>query len=111
MKQKIEEIRKELEETEVHATRACELAVKLSAYWANINEQLVEREMTYNKTFVEFTLHEPTVAKAKVLAQASEDYHKLLEYQTLSKSCQEMIRSLNRLVRRKELEASTSRYG
>ena len=111
MKDKINELRDELETTEIHPTRACEIAVRLSAYWANINEQLVEREMIYNRELEYFMKKYPTVASAKITAQATESYKNLLEYQALDKSCLNMIRALNKLVRRKELEASTSRYG
>lgn len=110
MKDKINELRQELATTEVHATRAVAIAVRLSAYWANINEQLVGAEMTYNRYFEAITHKVTTVSRAKVLSLASKEYETVLELRTLSKSCQEMIRALNRLVRRKELEHRESRY-
>ena len=111
IKESINDLRNELETTEIHPTRACQIAVRLSAYWANINEQLVEREMIYNNYLADIMRHVIVVSKAKVFAQSSEQYKNVIEYQSLSKSVVMMIRSLNRLVRRKELEASTSRYG
>ena len=110
MKEKIEAIRKELE-SDVTPTRASEIAIRLSAYWAFINEELVKREMDYNTKLLEVAKGESTYASAKVIAQASEEYKNWLEYRSFSKSLMEMIRTCNRYVRRKEIEWKEGRYG
>lgn len=79
-------------------------SIELSSLWASVRVSLVDREMTFNEKRRDLVLEHGTVAKAKVFAEASEEYRALLEAQAYSDASMEMMRTTKRAVALAEQE-------
>lgn len=83
---------------------------ELSALTGNVNEEIVAREMDFNRMLNDL-LNTPdmTAAKAKIRAQASEEYEALLRAKGYLVLLTEMMRALKYRLRSLELEFQAAR--
>lgn len=79
-------------------------SIELSSLWASVRVNLVDREMSFNEKRRELVIEHGTAAKAKIFAEASEEYRALLEAKAYSDAAQEMMRTTKRAVALAEQE-------
>lgn len=84
--------------------RAGEVMVELSSLLGNINNEILEREIAYNKKLLECLDKEKTANKAKIIAETSDEYRLMREAKNAEKVALEIIRSLKYYLRVKEDE-------
>jgi hypothetical protein len=100
----------EVRDTDLMPERAAEILAKSSALFGNINDTIRERGMIYNKKLLEVLDSEKSVAKAKVIAETTEEYNSYLEAKNTKEALLELIRSLKYFLRAKEEEFKTSQF-
>lgn len=84
--------------------RAAELLVKLSALLGNINQFIIDREMTYNEVLRLAYESEEKANRAKIKAESSQAYREKLEARATKEVCLEIIRSLKYYLKAKQEE-------
>ena len=68
-------------------------SIELSSLWASINREIVDRRLNYNEVLKNLTIEHGTVSKAKVYAEATNEFREWLTAEAYSKSVQELIRT------------------
>jgi len=88
-----------------------ERLVILSTYYANLTSHLADLESQYYKTLdlAMESEEKMTAAKAKIKAQAGEEYRKYLQAKNLALSLVEQIRSIKVFIRVKQGEWEASK--
>lgn len=90
--------------------RASQILVELSAILGNINSEILEREIAYNKRLLSCYEKESKANRAKILAETSEEYIALREAKNAEVCAVEMIRSLKYFLKVREEELRQSKY-
>lgn len=85
-------------------------SIELSSLWASINIEIVDRKMKYAQRFKELLIEHLTPPKAKIYAEATEEFRAVLEAEAYSKSVQELIRTTKRATSLAENELRESKY-
>lgn len=85
-------------------------SIELSSLWSSVNLQIVDRKMKYAEKFRDLLIEHTTAPKAKIYAEATEEYRAVLEAEAYSKSLQELIRTTKRATALAESEQRESKY-
>jgi hypothetical protein len=95
--------------SELQASEASEIMVELSSLMSNINEEIKNKTVLYNKKLLEL-VEQPkmSVAKAEIVAKGTEEWQSLETAKGYRESCLEAIRSLKYFCRAREEEMSVS---
>lgn len=83
---------------------AAQMLVELTALTGNIHEEIVGRGNQYRIKLADLVEKYGSVAKAKVIAQASPEYGDLVQATAYLEMASEMIRSLKVFIKSKEEE-------
>lgn len=78
---------------------ASEILVELSSLLASLNSEIVEKQFLLNKKRAELLEEHKTVAKAKTLSEASEEWREWYERMMWRDALLELIRSLKYYIR------------
>lgn len=92
------------------AHRISQEVMELSSLLASCNKELIDRKMAYyqlSKTLLE---QHKVAAKAKVHAEATEEYRQVMEAEAYAKSTLEMLRAAKRYIRLVEAESKETKY-
>jgi hypothetical protein len=88
---------------------ASQMLVELSALVGNVNDEILEREMTYNRQLNELlSTPEMTAAKARIRANASEDYEALVRAKNYLVLVTQMIQAIKYRLRSLDEERRAS---
>lgn len=105
----IDEIEAEARETDVTPTRASEMVVRLSSLYSNVLQEMGRRQFVYNRVLADAIEVTKAAARAKVRAQATNEYAELQETVLLEKSTLQLIQSLKVLAKVKAEEMRLAR--
>jgi len=100
----------EVRDTDLQPDRAAEILSKCAAVFGNVNDEIRERGMIYNKKLLEILDSEKSVARAKVIAECSEEYDNYLQAKNTKEALTELIRSLKYFLNAKKDEYTTSQF-
>lgn len=101
IKERSEEIRNA---SELHSTRVAEILLELSSLLASLNSHIAEKKYLYN-ILLQMKLEELGVAsKAKIAAQASNEWREMNEAELQAEALNETIRSTKYFLRAHEQE-------
>ena len=84
--------------------------IELSALWANVNKDLVDKDCNYRERRKIEREKYKTSAEAMIFAEASPEYRQFKEAEARAKSLQEIIRSNKRFIRLMENEQKEAMY-
>lgn len=84
--------------------RAAEVLVEVSALVGNINDEIKESEMAYNKLLLTYLEAEPKANRAKIKADCSKENERRIEARNTMMSADYLIKSLKYYLRTKETE-------
>lgn len=104
VRENIKDYQKEIQTTELHPVRAAEILVELSALLGNINDELKNAQMSFNRHLLDTLNDVPVASKAKIQAETSHEYERLLEVKGTEKVALEMMRSLKYYIKEKREE-------
>ena len=90
--------------------RAAELLNHLAALSGNINDEILQREVEYNKALLDLLDREEKAGRAKILAQLTPEYQAWKEAVNARELNTELIRSLKYYLQAKREEWGTTRY-
>lgn len=100
----IRSIQTRVRDQDLPPAEAAELAVKLSALYGNVLDEVREAEMEFNNVLLTHMNGTEAANRAKIRAQTTDEYKRLREAQDTSKLVLELTRSLKSLVRLKQEE-------
>jgi len=107
----IKDFQREIRDTDLLPERASEILAKSAALMVNVNDEIRERAMIYNKKLLEILDQEnKSVAKARVIAETTQEYEDYLEAKNTKEALLELIRSLKYFLRAKEEEFGISKF-
>lgn len=106
----IKDIQGEVRSTELHPERASELLNQLSSLLGNVNDQLKDKQMDYNKALLVIIEDSKTVAKARLVGETTQEYEELLSIKGTKELVLEMIRSLKYYLKSKYDEQREVKY-
>lgn len=109
IREMIATIQKELRDTDLSPARASELLNQLSALLGNVNDEVIDRQMTYN-CIILIEAEKQTVAKARLVAETQGEYKQLLIAKATKELVESMIGSLKYYLRSKEHEYREAKY-
>lgn len=98
VRERIEEIQVEVRETDPPPARLCEMALELSSLFGNCTREVTKRELSYNRVLAVAMDGEEAANRATVRAKASTEYGDYLEAKNTAAACQQLIRTLNRVM-------------
>ena len=104
----IRRIQVEIRDSSVEASRAAELIPKLTSLYASVLEEVTRREMEYNAVLSTLMDEDMPANRAKIRAQATDEYQALREAQNVEKSTLQLIQSLKTLVKLRQEEMRLS---
>ena len=78
---------------------ASKILVELTAIWGNVNSNLIDAQMDFNKIKLKYLDEGTSVAKAEIKAQISDEYKWYQEVKGYSELVKEMIRGLKYYLR------------
>lgn len=84
--------------------RASEILTEISALLGNINEQIKNCDIAYNKVLLGFYETEEKANRAKIKADISPEYEAMRDARNVEKVATELIKSLKYLLRSMENE-------
>src|ERR1051326_8222645 len=90
--------------------RAAEILAELAALIGNINEEIMKRDMEYNRVLLNLLDTSKTAATAKIQANTTPEYELMRIAHNTEKTAIEMIRSLKFYLKAKEDEYKTTKY-
>lgn len=90
--------------------RAAELLCELSAMLGNINNEILEKDIAFNKVLLGFLDSETKANRAKIKSEVSPEYQSKMEARNLKELTLEMIRSLKFYLRSKEQEFREGKF-
>jgi hypothetical protein len=97
-------IQREVLDTDLQPDRAAELLTKLTALYANVLAEVTRREMAFNEVLLRQLDDNQPAAKAKIRAQATDEYDDLRQAKDAEKSTLQLIQSLKLVLRMKNEE-------
>lgn len=100
----------EIRDSDLQVDRAADILTKSAALFGIVNDTIRERGMIYNKKLLEILDNEKSVAKAKVIAETTEEYNNFLEAKNTKEGLLELIRSLKYFLNAKKDEYNTSQF-
>lgn len=104
LREMISDYQNEIKNTDLQPDRAADILKELSALYGNVLDEVRRRTMDYNKLLVTFYDNEEKANRARLKAEATEEYEDLLRAKDTDKLTLEMIRALKYLLRAKENE-------
>jgi len=106
----IQSYQNEISNKDITPDRAAEILTKLAAIYGNVNDKILETDISYNKVLkVELERNEKA-NRAQIVAKTSDEYREMMEARNAEKGLLALIRSLNRFLKVKEDEKGTARY-
>ncbi len=106
----IKEIQIEVGNPDMTPARASEILNILSSLLGNVNDNISAKQMIYNQVLLKKSDELKTVAKARLVAEASPFYSELLDAKNLRELVIEMMRSMKYFLKAKEQEFREARY-
>ena len=94
----------------IEAGQIAEWVTELSAWYASVNSEVVEREYAYNLSHRNYLISTPVAAKAKVFSSATKEWKDWQEALSYSKSILEILRGGRRQTKLAESEKNESMY-
>lgn len=88
--------------------RAAEILTEMSALLGNINEEITQRDIAYNKVLLDKLESEKSANKAKIMAGITPEYEAMRVARNTEKVAIEVIRSLKYFLRTQEEELRQS---
>jgi hypothetical protein len=90
--------------------RAATILTKVAALLGNVNEEILDKEMKYNKVYNDLLDSNEKANRAKIRGEGTEEYRALREAKNTFTEAIELMRSLKYYLKVKEDEARSSRY-
>lgn len=106
----VAEIQNEIAKGNLMPERASELLVQLAALLGNVNERILECDMSYNKVLLFWLENEAKANKAKIHAECTPEYRDKIEARNTKELTIELIRSLKYMLKAKEDEYRAGKY-
>lgn len=100
----IQSIQVEVRDTELDPSRAAELVTKLTVLYASVLDVVTKREMEFNEVLSGLMDEDMPANRAKIRAQATDQYQALQEARNVEKSTLQLIQSLKTLVKLRQEE-------
>lgn len=100
----VQEIQREVLQTDLAPQRAAELLAKLTALLASTNTEIREADMFYARVLLEYLGRDEAANRAKIRAETSPEYQRKREARDCKEFVIEMIRSLKVILRCAEEE-------
>lgn len=88
--------------------RAAEILNLLASLTGNVNQEILERDISYNKVLLEYLETEGKANRAKIKAEISPEYRAKMEARNTQALAIELIRSLKLYLRVKQEEYRSS---
>lgn len=107
IRQIVQDIQTELANGNLEPDRASEILVTLTAVLGNITDEILLRDVEYNKILLGLYDSEKTANRAKIKAEVSPEYIAKQEARNTKEKVIEMIRSLKYYLRTKQEEYNT----
>lgn len=104
LRERLNNYQNEILQGDLPPQRAAEILTYLSSLYGNILDEVQRRQMKYNKRIMEIYDQEQKANRAKIKAETTKEYKKLLEARNADKLCQELIRSLKYYLKSKSSE-------
>lgn len=105
----IENIRREVRDTDLQPTRAAELLTKLTALMGNVLSEINDAEMAYNRVLLDLLDQEKKANRAKIRAATTPEYSRAKQAKDTQVVVVEMIRSLRQILRTQAEEMRMTR--
>jgi len=103
------EYQNEIANGNLQPERAAEILVALASLSGNINDEILKRDVEYNKELLRLLETEEKVGTAKIKAQISPQYQTKKEAENIKELNTELIRSLKYYLQAKREEYSQGR--
>lgn len=94
IRERVESIQKEILKGELNPQRASEMMVELSAIFGNVNTEIRQRDMEYNKILLACYESETKANRAKIRAEISPEYEAKMVARNTKELLVEMVRAL-----------------
>jgi len=104
IRERINNYQNEIIKGDLFPERAAEILTEISALLGNINDEMLKRDVEYNKVLLKYLEEEKTANRAKIKADISPEYELMKTARNTEKQVLEMIRSLKYLLRAKTEE-------
>lgn len=95
----VSEIQREVRDTDLQPSRACELLAKLTALIGNVNAEVREAEMAFAVVLLACLDVGEAANRARIRAETSEEYKRKREARDCKELVVEMIRSLKFVIK------------
>ncbi len=103
-------MQREIRETaDLQPERAAELLNRLSALFGNVLDEVREADMNYNTVLLGFLNSDEAANRARIRAQASDEYARFRQAKDQERLVIELIRSLKQFLRSKTEEMRLAR--
>ena len=90
--------------------RAAEILNLLASLTGNVSQEILERDIDYNKVLLQFLESEGKANRAKIKAEISPEYRAKMEARNTQALAIEIIRSLKHYLRVKQEEYQSGKY-
>ena len=110
IREMVQEIQGEIAKGNVMPERAAELLTQLAALLGNVNERMLECDMSYNKALLFWLENEIKANKAKIHAECTPEYRNKIEARNTKELTLELIRSLKYFLKAREDEFRVAKY-
>ena len=94
IRERVNLIQNEILKGDLSPARASDMLVELSAIFGNVNEEIRQRSMEYNKVLLDFYESETKANRAKIRAEISPEYEAKMIAINTKELLVEMVRSL-----------------
>ena len=106
----IKDIQNEIRTNDFDPNRASEMLSMLSSLLGNVNDQLKDIQMSYNRKLMAIMKTANSVSGAKLEAETTNEFEQLLDIKGTKELVLEMIRSMKYYLKAKMEEYKETRY-